>query len=77
MAMLDQEGRKMMRSAGQTGAVGFEIAACLLMGYFAGHWLDAYFTTTPWLTIFGGLSGLAAAIKVLHRIIKTTDLDKL
>ncbi len=77
MPLLDKEGREMMRSAGQTGAVGFEIAACLLMGYFGGRWLDAFWGTGPWLSIFGGLAGLAAAIKVLHRILKTTDLDKL
>ena len=77
MPLLDKEGREMMRSAGQTSAVGFEIAACLLMGYFGGRWLDGYFATGPYITIFGALSGLAAAIKVIHRIIKTTDLDKL
>lgn len=77
MPLMDAEGRKMMRSAGQVGAVGFEIAACLLIGYFAGSWLDGYLASSPYLSIFGGLTGLAAAIKVLHRVIKTTDLDKL
>ncbi|MFH1810886.1 MAG: AtpZ/AtpI family protein [Pseudomonadota bacterium] len=75
--VLDDEGRRMMKDAGRLGAVGFEIVICLLLGYFGGHWLDGKLGSDPYLAMFGLLVGLAAAGKVIHRIIKQTDLDKL
>ena len=75
--MLDDDGRKMMRAGARLSAIGFEIAICLLLGYFGGRWLDGWFETTPWLTIVGAGMGLGAAINVIYRIVKTTDLDKL
>lgn len=75
--MLDDDGRRMMKAGFKLSAVGFEIAICLLLGYFGGHWLDGVMGTSPYVTIFGGLAGLAAAVKVVIRVIKETDLDKL
>lgn len=75
--MIDDDGRKLLKSGTQHAAVGIEIAACLLIGFFGGRWLDATFGTEPYLMTFGGIVGLIAAIKVIHRIIKRTDLDKL
>jgi hypothetical protein len=75
--VLDDEGRRMMRDAGRLGAVGFEIVICLLLGYFGGAWLDGKLGTEPVLGLIGFGLGLAAAAKVIHRIIKQTNLDKL
>lgn len=77
MALLDDDGRKMMRAAAQTSAIGIEIVICILMGFFGGRWLDGRFDTGPYLTIFCGLLGLGAAVKVIHRLITRTDLDKM
>ena len=73
----DKESRAMYRAAAKVSAVGIEIAACLLIGFFGGGWLDGVFNTAPALSIFGFVVGLGAAIKVLYRIAKTTNLDEL
>lgn len=64
----------MWRIAGSTGAVGFEVAVAIAVGYFGGQWLDQKFGTTPWLTIVGFFAGVGAAIKALVRV--TRDYRK-
>ena len=58
----------MWRIAGSTGAVGFEVAVAIAIGYFGGHWLDGKLRTGPWLTIIGFVAGVGAAIKALVRV---------
>jgi len=64
----------MWRIAGSTGAVGFEVAVAIAIGYFGGHWLDGKLRTGPWLTIIGFVAGVGAAIKALVRV--TRDYRK-
>ena len=71
---IDPEAKKMWRIAGSTGAVGFEVAVAIAIGYFGGQWLDQKFGTTPWLTIVGFVAGVGAAIKALVRV--TRDYRK-
>jgi ATP synthase protein I len=58
----------MWRVAAQTGAVGIEIALCLVIGYFGGGWLDGRFHSTPWLKWIGFGAGIGAAVKALVRV---------
>ena len=58
----------MWRTAAWTGAVGIEIALCLVIGYFGGDWLDGKFHSTPWLKWIGFGAGIGAAIKALVRV---------
>ena len=58
----------MWRQAGQTGAVGLEIAIAIAIGYFGGQYLDGKFSTTPWLTWIGFGAGIGASIKALMRV---------
>ena len=41
------------------------IAAAVGMCGYAGYWLDNRYQTSPWLTLVGGLVGIATAIKVM------------
>ena len=61
----------MWRIAGTTGAVGFEIALCICIGYFGGNRLDRKLGTTPWITYFGLLAGAAAAVRALVRVTRS------
>ena len=65
----------MYRQAGQAGAVGIEVFLAILVGYYAGHWLDAKLDTSPWFTYFLGLAGVGAAVKALVRITKKYKQD--
>jgi len=58
----------MWRTAASTGAVGIEIALCLVIGYLGGNWLDGKFHSTPWLKWIGFGAGIGAAIKALVRV---------
>ncbi len=58
----------MWRVAGQTGAVGIEVAVAILIGYFGGQYLDSKFHSTPWLKWIGLGAGIGAAVKALVRV---------
>ena len=58
----------MWRIAGNTGAVGLEIAACIALGFLGGQYLDRKFGTGPWLSYIGLVAGIGAAIKALVRV---------
>jgi len=65
---IDPETKNMWRIAGNTGAVGIEVAVAITIGYFGGHWLDGKLHTAPWLTYLGFVAGIGAAIKALVRV---------
>lgn len=58
----------MVRIAGNTGAVGLEVALCIVAGYYGGQWLDGKLGTGPWLGYVGLVAGIGAAIKALIRV---------
>jgi ATP synthase protein I len=60
----------MWRQAGTTGAVGLEIAAAIVIGYFGGRYLDGVWGTTPWLSWIGFGAGVGAAVKALVRVVR-------
>jgi F0F1-type ATP synthase assembly protein I len=41
---------------------GITLAACVILGYFAGHWLDDRLKTAILFTLIGVLLGLVAAV---------------
>jgi F0F1-type ATP synthase assembly protein I len=75
--VLDDNNSDMLKAGVRLSAVGIEIAVCVLLGFGAGYWLDGKFGATPLWTLIGGAMGIAAAAKVVHRLIKQTNLDKL
>ena len=56
--------------------IGFYIAACILIGIFAGFWLDNKLGTRPWLLIVGLVVGLYLAIYGVYRMIRPLMNDK-
>lgn len=72
---IDPEVKKLWRIAGSTGAVGFEIAAAVAIGYFGGNYLDHRFGTHPWLMYLGLFAGVGAAIKALVRVTREYRRD--
>jgi ATP synthase protein I len=66
--IIDPDAKKLWRIAGNTGAVGIEVALAIVIGYFGGQWLDGKFRTAPWLTYLGFAAGIGAAIKALVRV---------
>jgi F0F1-type ATP synthase assembly protein I len=49
------------------GTVGLDIVLSILVGFFAGRWLDGKLGTHGWLSILGFALGTAAGFRSLYR----------
>ena len=56
-----------MTGAGQFAGAGFQFTATVLVGVFAGIWLDKKLGTSPWLTIVLVFLGAALGFYSLYR----------
>jgi len=55
------------KGAGRYGTVGLELVLSVVVGLFAGQFLDRRFHTAPWLTLVGTGYGIAAGVRGLYR----------
>ncbi|MFI5299503.1 MAG: AtpZ/AtpI family protein [Polyangiales bacterium] len=54
------------RDLGDVGAVGIEFVLAMMVGYYAGHWLDGkFFGGHGYMTGFGCVVGVGAAFKAI------------
>jgi F0F1-type ATP synthase assembly protein I len=60
----------MWRTAGEYGAVGLEMGLAVVVGYYAGTWLDEQLGTEPYLFWFMLAAGFGAAFKGLFRVFR-------
>ncbi len=77
---MEEKDRKLFRMLGALSTVGITLVVATVIGYFAGHYLDGRFGTTPWLTLAFLLLGIAAGFKNLYdqtrRLMDLDDTDK-
>ena len=59
--------KEQYRAVGSYGTLGIEIVLSVLLGSYAGYWLDQKFNTAPVLLALGFFFGLGAAGKAIHR----------
>ncbi len=64
---MEPEDRRAWKSALDVASVGIEMAVAVVVGWYAGDWLDNRFGTAPYLTVFLTLAGVGAAFKGLWR----------
>ena len=63
-----QSGRNTRSPRRATGAGGvLEFAVAILLGVFAGQWLDRRWGTTPWLLVVGAMLGAVVGFYKLYR----------
>ena len=55
------------KGIGRYGTVGLELVLSVLLGLFAGQFLDKRLHTAPWLMLVGLAYGIAAGIRGLYR----------
>jgi ATP synthase protein I len=58
---------------GSVAAGGVELAVTILIGLFAGQWVDRRLGTGPWVLVLGMFAGAAAGFYSLYRTLKTAD----
>jgi len=74
---MEEKDRKLFRTLGALSTVGITLVVSTVIGYYAGHYLDGRFGTTPWLTLTCLLFGIAAGFKNLYdQTRKLMDLDE-
>lgn len=57
-------------------AVGLELGFSVAIGAGAGYYLDGYFDTSPWLTIFLLLCGVASGFKRIYMVLKSLEREQ-
>ena len=60
-----QQHNDLLKGLSFFSRIGFSMAFCVLLGVFAGQFLDRRFDTSPWLLLVFSLVGVAASFKVL------------
>jgi len=66
-----------LREATSLGAVGLEMGLSVVVGYAAGHYLDIWLHTSPYMKIVWTVFGVGAAVKsVLVAYKKAKDVGK-
>lgn len=68
--LFDAEARKQLKTAGSFGAIGIEMVVSLLLGYFAGRWLDGRLEMSPLWSYIGLGVGSLAGVNALYRAIR-------
>ena len=53
-------------------SVGSMLVAGIVLGWFAGSWLDSRYGTDPWGLVIGVVLGSVAGFMELFRIVKKT-----
>ena len=74
MGLIGPEGSRQLKLAGRFLGVGFELAASIFAGYFAGRWLDTELDTT-YLAYVGLLIGLASGFRSFYKLARTAQAD--
>lgn len=59
-----------VKGMSQLSQIGITIIVCVLIGVFAGRFLDNLFNTTPWLLLVFSFLGAGAAFKYLYDLTK-------
>lgn len=65
-----QHNRHPMKAMALMTAISSQIVGSILIGIFAGKWLDRYFDAEPLFLIIGLLLGLAAGIFAMLRTVR-------
>lgn len=66
----EQVRQHMWRLAAVYGAVGIEVAACVVGGALAGHYADLWLSASPWGFFAGTTVGCVAAVKAVVRLVR-------
>lgn len=67
------------KGVGRYGTVGLELVLSVIVGLFAGQFLDRRFHTAPWLMLVGLGYGIAAGVRGLYTAAQraTREADEL
>jgi ATP synthase protein I len=65
--------KKVIKQGAQLIVLGFELAAPVVVGIFAGYFLDRRLNTQPWLIMLGVMAGFLYGLKTLFTMLKRME----
>ena len=71
----EEERYKLIRQVGILTTIPMVLAACPILGYFIGNYLDKRFNTDPWFTFGFIIIGFIAGAKETIDLIKRADRE--
>jgi F0F1-type ATP synthase assembly protein I len=77
MDLLGPEGRKQLKTGSRISALGLELGLSVALGATVGGWLDARWSTGPWILYAGLVLGLIAGLRSIFRFVRRTKLEQL
>lgn len=73
---MDQNRKNLYKKIARLSALGLEMGLAIAIGIALGIFLDFYFKTSPWLTLFFLFCGIAAAFRSLFTLMKKIDKNR-
>ena len=67
---MDKDLKKTIKDLGYFSTVGIAMALSIVLGVFAGYYIDGKFDTAPWFSYIGLGAGIAAAFRNLYIMYK-------
>jgi ATP synthase protein I len=67
------QNKKLVKQGAQLIVLGFELAAPVVVGLFAGYYLDRTLDSQPWLMMLGLLAGFFYGLKTLFSMLKRME----
>ena len=68
--------KKVFNKVSRYSTVGLELGFSIAIGVAAGYYLDQWLDTSPWLTIFLLLCGVAAGFKRIYQALKSLEREQ-
>ena len=65
--------KKVLKQGTQLIALGFELALPVVVGLFAGYFLDRKLNSQPWLIMLGLVAGFLYGLKTLFALLKRSE----
>lgn len=68
--------KKVFDQVSRYASVGLELGFSVAIGIVSGYYLDQWLGTSPWLTIFLLLCGVAAGFKRIYLVLKSLEREQ-
>jgi ATP synthase protein I len=72
---LTKDKKEVVRSLISYSSLGLEMGLSVAIGIGIGYFLDAYFKTSPYLTIIFMFFGIAAAFKTIYLLLRKIERE--
>lgn len=64
------EGKNSIKKGAKLIALGFELAAPVIVGALVGYYLDRKLNSQPWLMLLGTIGGFLCGLRTLFSVLK-------